>query len=81
MAIDRLFIKEKIEEGISSLSRVSTKFQEADILNKAIPREEFEFFIGKLGMIVIYSPALRGLLDFEFKSLTFYDFCCYSINP
>lgn len=36
--VDCYFIKEKIEEGIVNLSNVSTKFQEADILTKAMPR-------------------------------------------
>lgn len=39
--IDHPFIKEKIEKGIISLSNVSTKFQEADILTKVMPRPGF----------------------------------------
>lgn len=55
--IDHHFIREKIEEGIISLSHVSTKFQEVGVLTKAALRSGFEFFIGKQGMIDIYSPA------------------------
>lgn len=45
MEIDRHFIKEKVEEGIINLSYVSTKFQEADLINKALPKLGFELFV------------------------------------
>lgn len=37
------FKREKIEEGIISLSHVSTKFEEADIPTKAMFRQGFKF--------------------------------------
>lgn len=66
--IDHHFIKEKIEEGLISLSHVSTKFQEADLLTKVMPKPGFEFFVGKLRIIDIYFPARGRVLDLEFKS-------------
>jgi len=55
--IDRNFIKHEIDFRVVNLSYVSTKNQETYILTKALPKPRFEFLVGKLGMINIYSPA------------------------
>lgn len=62
-------MKEKIEEGIISLSHVSAKFQGVDILTQAMPRPRFEFFVSKLGIIDVYSPTWGGALNFEYKNI------------
>jgi len=55
--VDRHFIREKVEDGIISLSYVPTKLQVADILTKGLPEDGFERFVGKLDMINIYDPT------------------------
>ena len=55
--IDRSFIKREIEEGGIVLSYIPTKDQVADVFTKAMVRPGFEFLIGKLGMMCIYSIA------------------------
>ena len=55
--IDRHFIKEKIEEGIIKLTYIPTSQQTADILTKALPRNNFDRLNSKLGMIDIHNPA------------------------
>ncbi|RVW59622.1 putative ribonuclease H protein [Vitis vinifera] len=55
--IDRHFTKEKIDEGIITLSYMPTALQTADILTKALPRVNFEEMKSKLGMLNMYSPT------------------------
>ena len=55
--IDRSFIKREIEEGGIVLSYMPSKDQVADVFTKAMVRLGFEFLIGKLGMMCIYSIA------------------------
>ena len=55
--VDRHFIKEKLEEGVICMSFISTKLQLADILTKGLHGQQFEFIIGKLGMLDIFKPA------------------------
>ena len=55
--IDRHFIKEKIEEGRLQLTYVPTSYQTADILTKALPKNNFESLKTKLGMIDIHNPV------------------------
>ena len=55
--IDRHFIKENIDQHVIEVDYIATREQLADILTKAIPRDQFEFFVSKLGMIDIHSPT------------------------
>ncbi|KAI3450100.1 hypothetical protein Pfo_006765, partial [Paulownia fortunei] len=55
--IDRHFIKEKLESGIINAIYVPTGQQTADLFTKGLLRHTFEYLVGKLGMINIYSQA------------------------
>ncbi|GKA45634.1 retrovirus-related pol polyprotein from transposon TNT 1-94 [Tanacetum coccineum] len=44
------FIREKVEKGVVKLYFVTTDYQLADIFTKALPREQFEFLLARLGM-------------------------------
>ena len=55
--VDRHFIKEKIDEGIISITYVPTSDQVADILTKGLHKPAFEKFVNKLGMFNLYIPA------------------------
>ena len=55
--IDRHFIKEKLDAKVIDLSYISSKEQIADVMTKSLTQEKFEGFIGKLGMINIYSSV------------------------
>ncbi|GJZ06768.1 retrovirus-related pol polyprotein from transposon TNT 1-94 [Tanacetum coccineum] len=44
------FIREKVENGVVKLYFMTTDYQLADILTKALPRERFEFLLLRLGM-------------------------------
>ena len=57
MEIDRHFIKENIDQHVIEVDYIATREQLADILTKAIPRDQFEFFVSKLRMIDIHSPT------------------------
>lgn len=57
--LDRHFIKEKVEEWILALNRVSTHQQVADILTRGLARIKFEELNSKLGMINPYSKLER----------------------
>lgn len=54
--IDGHLLKEKIEEGIISLSHVSTKFHEADIITKLCPERDSNS-CRQAGIVDICSPA------------------------
>ena len=55
--IDRHFIKEKIENGLVCMTYISSREQLADVLTKGLPGQQFQEFVGKLGMEDIYEPA------------------------
>ena len=55
--IDRHFISEKVNNGIVELNYVPSRLQIADILTKALPRDNFEELKSKLGLYNIYIPA------------------------
>nr|GFA64392.1 retrovirus-related Pol polyprotein from transposon TNT 1-94 [Tanacetum cinerariifolium] len=44
------FIREQVKKGMVELLFVTTNYQLADIFNKALPRERFEFLLSRLGM-------------------------------
>ena len=55
--VDRLFIKEKLDEKIVELLKIRFEDQLADILTKAVSSRVFSKFLGKLGMCDIYAPT------------------------
>ncbi|KAK4269661.1 hypothetical protein QN277_022789 [Acacia crassicarpa] len=55
--IDRHFIREKVDKGIVDLRYIPSKEQTADILTKGLPKDGFEYLIGKLNLIYIYRPT------------------------
>ena len=55
--VDRHFIKEKIEDGIISLTYVPTRNQTTDILTKGLSRKMFESLLDKMGMYDLYNSA------------------------
>ncbi|GJR62366.1 hypothetical protein Tco_1504528 [Tanacetum coccineum] len=57
------FIKEQVENGIVELYFVRTEYQLADIFNKLLPRERFNFLIKKLGMRSMSSERLNRLAE------------------
>ncbi|GKA25688.1 integrase, catalytic region, zinc finger, CCHC-type containing protein [Tanacetum coccineum] len=57
------FIKEQVENGIVELYFVRTEYQLADIFNKPLPRERFNFLIEKLGMKSMSPDTLRRLTE------------------
>ncbi|GKB46728.1 hypothetical protein Tco_0897481 [Tanacetum coccineum] len=59
------FIKEQVENGIVELYFVRTGHQLADIFNKPLPRESFNFLIKKLGMRSMSSEMLKRLTEEE----------------
>nr|GEU41620.1 hypothetical protein [Tanacetum cinerariifolium] len=44
------FIREQVENDVVELYFVTTDYQLADIFTKALPREQFEFLLSRLGM-------------------------------
>nr|GEW78464.1 hypothetical protein [Tanacetum cinerariifolium] len=57
------FIKEQVENGITELYYVRTKYQLADIFTKPLPRERFNFLIEKLGMQSMSPETLKHLVE------------------
>nr|GEV53967.1 retrovirus-related Pol polyprotein from transposon TNT 1-94 [Tanacetum cinerariifolium] len=58
-------LKEEVENGIVELYFVWTKYQLADIFNKLLPREIFNFLIEKLGMRSMSLETLKRLTEEE----------------
>ena len=57
MAVDKFFIKEKLDEKIVKLPKIRSEDQLADILAKAVSSRVFSKFLGKLSMCDIYAPT------------------------
>ncbi|RVW78330.1 Retrovirus-related Pol polyprotein from transposon RE1 [Vitis vinifera] len=55
--VDRLFIKEKLNDKIVELSNIRSEDQLANILTKAVSSQVFSEFLDKLGMCDIYAPT------------------------
>ncbi|GKA52663.1 retrovirus-related pol polyprotein from transposon TNT 1-94 [Tanacetum coccineum] len=55
------FINDQVENGIMELYFVLTEYQLADIFNKPLPRERFNFLIEKLDMRRMSSKMLKHL--------------------
>ncbi|GKD53577.1 hypothetical protein Tco_1286964, partial [Tanacetum coccineum] len=59
------FIKEQVENGIVELYFVRREYQLADTFTKPLPRERFNFLIGKLGMRSMSPEMLKRLTEEE----------------
>nr|GEW57589.1 retrovirus-related Pol polyprotein from transposon TNT 1-94 [Tanacetum cinerariifolium] len=57
------FIKEHVDNGVIKLCFVNTKYQLADLFNKALGRERIEFLINKLGMRSFTPKTLKQLTN------------------
>ncbi|GJR20533.1 retrovirus-related pol polyprotein from transposon TNT 1-94 [Tanacetum coccineum] len=57
------FIREQVEKGVVELYFVRTKYQLADIHQRALPRERFEFILPRLGMKCMKPETLKSLQD------------------
>ena len=55
--VDRLFIKEKLNDKIVELPKIRSKNQLVNILTKAVSSQLFSKFSDKLGMCDIYAPT------------------------
>ncbi|GJV09276.1 retrovirus-related pol polyprotein from transposon TNT 1-94 [Tanacetum coccineum] len=54
---------EQVENGVVELYFVRTEYQLVDIFTKALPREQFEFILPRLGMKCIKPETLKRLQD------------------
>ncbi|GJV41323.1 hypothetical protein Tco_1419763 [Tanacetum coccineum] len=59
------FIREQVKKGVVELYFMTTDYQLADIFNKALPRERFEFRLSRLGMKSMSSETLKRLQEGE----------------
>nr|GFD40675.1 retrovirus-related Pol polyprotein from transposon TNT 1-94 [Tanacetum cinerariifolium] len=56
-------IKEKVEKGIVELFFVGTEYQLADLFNKALPVERFQYLVKRLGMRCLTLAELEALAN------------------
>ncbi|GJW33404.1 retrovirus-related pol polyprotein from transposon TNT 1-94 [Tanacetum coccineum] len=59
------FIREQVEKGVVELYFMTTDYQLADIFTKALPREQFEFLLPRLGMKSMSPKTLKRLQEGE----------------
>ncbi|GKB39234.1 hypothetical protein Tco_0884176 [Tanacetum coccineum] len=59
------FIREQAKKGVVELYFVTKEYQLANILTKALPREQFEFLLLRLGMKSISLKTLKRLQEGE----------------
>ena len=64
MEVDKLFIKEKLDEKIVELPKIRSEDQLTNILTKVISSRVFSKFLVKLGMWDIYAPTWGGVLQY-----------------
>ena len=57
MEVDKHFIKEKLENGLTCMLYIPTTEQVVDVLTKGIPTKQFDGLIDKLTMEDIFKPA------------------------
>ena len=60
--IDRLFIKEKLNDGSICIPYIPSSQQIANILTKGLLRQNFDVCVSKLGLYEVYIPTWRGVL-------------------
>nr|GEW24818.1 hypothetical protein [Tanacetum cinerariifolium] len=59
------FIREQVEKGVVELYFMTMDYQLADIFTKALPREQFEFQLSRLGIKSISPDLLKCLQEEE----------------
>ncbi|KAF5448203.1 hypothetical protein F2P56_028759 [Juglans regia] len=55
--IDCHLVRDMLQSGFIKTLHVSTQFQLADIFTKSLTHDRFNFLVGKLGLLSLYSPA------------------------
>ena len=55
--VDCHFVRDEVQQGTITTSYVHTTHQLADILTKALGRQQFEFLLGKLGIRNLHAPT------------------------
>nr|GFA85593.1 uncharacterized mitochondrial protein AtMg00810-like [Tanacetum cinerariifolium] len=63
--IRHYYIREQVERGVVELYFVSTDYQLANIFTKALPRQQFEFILLRLGMKSMSLTTLKHLQEEE----------------
>ena len=53
--IDCHFVREKFVSGLLTFGHISSQYQPADILTKALGKRQFQYLKGKLGMINLHA--------------------------
>jgi ATP sulfurylase len=61
--IDRIFLKEKIDDGVVVLTHVTSGDQVADCLTKGLGLKECQLPCNKMGMVDIHRPSRGGVLN------------------
>ena len=59
--LDCHFIREKLQEGLISLSHVRTHAQLSDLFTKPLPGPQHRFLRSKLGVFPPHPPTLGGV--------------------
>lgn len=59
--MDRRFIKERIKEGVITMTYVPSNQEVVNILTKGLPRQQFKDIVDKLGIINIYLSTSGGV--------------------
>ncbi|GJX66854.1 hypothetical protein Tco_0302581 [Tanacetum coccineum] len=59
------FIREQVENGVVELYFMTMDYQLADIFTKALPKEQFEFLLLRLGMKSMTPETLKRLQEGE----------------
>nr|GEU53932.1 retrotransposon protein, putative, unclassified [Tanacetum cinerariifolium] len=59
------FIREQVERGVVELYFVTMDYQLTDIFTKALPRQQFEFILSRLGMKSMSPTTLKRLQEEE----------------
>jgi hypothetical protein len=57
IGVDCHFVRDKLLRGNISTYYVSTHTQLADILTKALGKQQFDYFLGKLGIRNLHAPT------------------------
>ena len=58
--LDRHFITENVTSGTMQMEYVPSRWQTGDVFTKALPKDLFDNFVFKLGLLNIYTGKLEG---------------------
>ena len=70
------FIRDEIKRGTVATSHVRTTEQLADLLTKALGRQQFTYLLGKLGVCDLHAPTWGGVLRYS-QLYWKYSISCY----